>query len=45
MDIFEPLVVNIEEMVDEQVTLVRAKRLEENHPMANDIKVCMRNLT
>ncbi|KAL8715423.1 MAG: hypothetical protein Q9220_000757 [cf. Caloplaca sp. 1 TL-2023] len=37
--IFQPLITDIERMVEDQVNLVRVKRLNEKHPKANDIKV------
>lgn len=38
-DIFEPLVVDVEGMVEEQVGLVRLKRLSERHEQGKLIKV------
>ncbi|KAL8946546.1 MAG: hypothetical protein Q9222_007073 [Ikaeria aurantiellina] len=40
--IFQPLITDIERMVEDQVNLVRVKRLNEGHPKANDIKVSTR---
>ena len=37
--IFQPLIRDIERMVQDQVNLVRVKRLNERHPKANKIKV------
>ncbi|KAL8758202.1 MAG: hypothetical protein Q9199_001665 [Rusavskia elegans] len=37
--IFQPLITDIERMVEDQVNLVRVKRLNEGHPKANEIKV------
>ncbi|CAO1601112.1 hypothetical protein XANCAGTX0491_004776 [Xanthoria calcicola] len=36
--IFQPLITDIERMVEDQVNLVRVKRLNEGHPKANEIK-------
>lgn len=36
--IFDPLVVDIERLVAEQVTLVKMKRMSEGHPEANQVK-------
>lgn len=38
-DIFEPLIQDIEGLVKQQVDLVRAKRSEDNHPKADEIRV------
>jgi hypothetical protein len=37
--IFDPLITDIERLVDEQVNLVTVKRMSENHPKADEIKV------
>ncbi|KAI4245362.1 MAG: hypothetical protein L6R42_010202 [Xanthoria sp. 1 TBL-2021] len=37
--IFQPLITDIERMVEDQVNLVRVKRLNEGHPKANEIKL------
>jgi hypothetical protein len=39
-EIFDPLVDDIKKLVAEQVSLVRAKRLSDRRPMAEQIKVC-----
>ncbi|TVY51093.1 Heat shock 70 kDa protein 12B [Lachnellula cervina] len=36
--IFDPLITDIERLVDEQVNLVMVKRMSENHPKADEIK-------
>ncbi|CZT11384.1 related to hsp70 protein [Rhynchosporium agropyri] len=36
--IFDPLIADIERLVDEQVNLVLVKRLNEGHPKANEVK-------
>ena len=36
--IFRPLIADIQRMVEEQVNLVKVKRLSENHPQASEIK-------
>jgi hypothetical protein len=38
--IFDPLINDIERMVEEQVNLVTLKRMSEGHPKADQIKVC-----
>lgn len=37
--IFDPLITDIERLVDDQVNLVKVKRMQEGHPKANEIKV------
>ncbi|TVY90525.1 Heat shock 70 kDa protein 12B, partial [Lachnellula willkommii] len=37
--IFEPLINDIERLVDDQVNLVKVKRLSDNHPKADEIKM------
>lgn len=37
--IFDPLITDIERLVDDQVNLVKVKRMQESHPKANEIKV------
>ena len=37
--IFDPLITDIERLVDDQVNLVTVKRMHEKHPKANEIKV------
>jgi hypothetical protein len=37
--IFDPLITDIERLVDDQVNLVMVKRMQEGHPKANEIKV------
>ena len=37
--IFNPLITDIQRLVDDQVNLVKVKRLSENHPKAQEIKV------
>jgi hypothetical protein len=37
--IFAPLITEIQKLVDEQVNLVKIKRMTERHPMAQEIKV------
>jgi hypothetical protein len=41
--IFDPLITDIERLVDEQVNLVVNKRLQEGHSKASDIKVSVNN--
>ncbi|RAL62854.1 hypothetical protein DID88_004695 [Monilinia fructigena] len=36
--IFDPLITDIERLVDDQVNLVKVKRMQESHPKANEIK-------
>lgn len=38
--IFQPLMTDIQRLVDDQVNLVKVKRMSEGHPKAKDIKVC-----
>lgn len=38
--IFDPLISDIERLVEEQVNLVTLKRMSEGHPKADQIKVC-----
>ena len=40
--IFQPLITDIERMVEDQVNLVKVKRLTEGHAKANEIKVSRR---
>ena len=37
--IFDPLINDIERLVDEQVNLVKVKRMSDGHPKAKEIKV------
>ena len=37
--IFDPLITDIERLVDDQVNLVMVKRMSEDHPKADQIKV------
>ncbi len=38
--IFDPLVNDIERLVDDQINLFLVNRLSEGHPKAEEIKVC-----
>lgn len=40
MSIFDPLIKDIQRLVEEQVNLVTVKRLSEGHPKGDQIKVC-----
>lgn len=37
--VFQPLITDIQRLVEDQVNLVKVKRLSERHPKANEIKV------
>jgi hypothetical protein len=37
--IFDPIIIDIERLVDDQVNLVKVKRMSGNHPKADEIKV------